>query len=151
VSSEPGGGWSAPPSPPRTNLARNILIGCGVVALLAVAVVAAFVVYVNRNPASMTDFMMKQIEKHYGPAVTEEQKRDLRNAYADFRKAVVERRVAPDSARKIQLNFSSASPELTAEQVRSLTASFREAAGVESSKPSTNSPPALSPSVTPAS
>ena len=146
----PGGVSSAPPSPPRSNLARNLLIGCGVVAFVCVAVFVAFVLYVRSNPASMTDFMMKQIESHYGPDVTEEQKRDLRSAYADFRKAVVAHRVSPDSARRIQLNFSGANSLLTAEQVRGLTASFREAAG-ESSKPPAAAPPVLSPSVTPAS
>jgi len=151
VSSTPGGVSSAPPPPPRTNLARNILIGCGVVAFACVAVFVAFVLYVRNNPASMTDFMMKQIESHYGPDVTEEQKRDLRSAYADFRKAVVARRVAPDSARRIQLNFSGSSSQLTAEQVRGLTASFREAAGGESTEPPATAPQVLSPSVTPAS
>jgi hypothetical protein len=150
VSSTPGGVSSAPPSPPRTNLARNILIGCGVVAFVAVAVFVAFVLYVRSNPASMTDFMVKQIESHYGPDVTEEQKRDLRSAYADFRKAVVERRVSADSVRRVQLNFSGPNSQLTAEQVRSLTASFREAASGPSTSPFTTVPPAVSPSVTPA-
>jgi hypothetical protein len=154
VSSAPGvpGGFSgAPPPPPKSNLVRNLLIGCGAVAFLCVAAFVAFVLYVRSNPASMTDFMMKQIESHYGPDVTEEQKRDLRSAYADFRKAVVARRVSPDSARRIQLNFSGSSSQLTAEQVRGLTASFREAAGGESSKSPATAPPVLSPSVTPAS
>jgi hypothetical protein len=90
---------------------------------------------------------MKQIESHYGPDVTADQKQDLRAAYADFRKAITERRVRPETAQKIQFTFSSsASRGLTAEQVRQLAAEFREAAGTGSQPPPATTLPSATPS-----
>jgi uncharacterized membrane protein len=131
-------------------MARNILVGCGVVAVLAVGAFAAFVYYVRSNPASITDLMMKQIESHYGPDVTADQKRDLRAAYADFRKAITEHRVRPEAAQKIQVTFSSGSSrELTAEQVRELAAEFRQAAATGRETAPATPPAATLPSATP--
>jgi uncharacterized membrane protein len=131
-------------------MARNILIGCGVVAVLAVGAFAAFVYYVRSNPASITDLMMKQIESHYGPDVTADQKQELRAPYADFRSAITEHRVRPEAAQKIQVTFSSSSSrELTAEQVRRLAAEFREAAGTGPGPASATPPAATLPSTTP--
>jgi flagellar basal body-associated protein FliL len=142
------GGASGQPSVGRSDLARKILIGCGVVALLAVAAIVAFVLYVKSNPASVTDLMMKQIESHYASDVTEGQKQDLRAAYADFRAALARHRVDRNAMQKIQMTFSSSSSrEMTAEQVRALTAAFREAAGVEATPRST--PSAMTPGTSP--
>jgi hypothetical protein len=95
--------------------------------------VVAFFLYVRSNPASLTDLMMKQIESHYAADVTQEQKEDLRAAYAEFRKALAEHRVHQNAMQRIQITFSSRTGrELTSEQVRTLAAAFREAAGTGS-------------------
>ena len=143
----PGDASGQPPAR-RSDLARNILIGCGIVALLAVAAIVAFVLYVKSNPASVTDLMMKQIESHYASDVTEAQKQDLRAAYDDLRAALVQHRIDRSAMQKIQMTFSSSSSrEMNPEQVRAVTAAFREAAGVAATPPS--GPSAKTPGASP--
>src|SRR6266852_4328043 len=54
----------------------------------------------------MTDLMMRQIETQWGPDVTEQDKADLRAAYADFRTALNEKRVSQQGVQKIQFSLS---------------------------------------------
>jgi hypothetical protein len=112
------------------------LIGCGVVALICVLAFVAFIFYVQNKPEAVTDFMMKQIEKNYAPDVTQQEKEDLRTAYAAFRKTLEEdkdKKPPKEPMERLQttLRFGGKSGQITREQVRELTRAFREAAGLE--------------------
>jgi hypothetical protein len=143
-----------PPPPPgaaptKQGCARTALIGCGIAAALLLLCIVGFFLYVRRNPGMMTDLMMKQIESHWGPDVTEQDKTDLRAAYAEFRIALNERRVSPEGVQKLQSTLSSnRSNQINREQVHQLTRDFRAAA-----RPSPSPAPGntLSPSPVPTS
>jgi len=123
-----------PPPPPdaapaKQGCARTALIGCGIAAALLLLCVVGFFLYVRRNPGMMTDLMMRQIESHWGPDVTEQDKADLRAAYAEFRTALNERRVSTEGVQKLQFTLSSnRSNQINREQVHQLTRDFRAAA-----------------------
>ncbi len=77
----------------------------------------------------MTDLMMRQIESHWGPDVTEQDKADLRAAYAEFRTALNEGRVNTEGVQKLQFTLSAnRSNQINREQVHQLTRDFRAAA-----------------------
>jgi hypothetical protein len=143
-----------PPPPPdaaptKQGCARTALIGCGIAAALLLLCVVGFFLYVRRNPGMMTDLMMRQIESHWGPDVTEQDKADLRAAYAEFRTALNERRVNTEGVQKLQFTLSAnRSNQINREQVHQLTRDFRAAAG-----PSPSSAPGhtVSPSPVPTS
>lgn len=126
----PGFGPPPPETPSsRQGCARNALIGCGIAAFLLIAVLVGFFLYLRRNPGMMTDLMMRQIETQWGPDVTEQDKADLRAAYADFRTALNEKRVSQQGVQKIQFSLSgNRSGKLNREQVHQLTEAFRTAA-----------------------
>ncbi|MFN2385418.1 MAG: hypothetical protein ABR576_03895 [Thermoanaerobaculia bacterium] len=118
------------PGPPRKGCARNALIGCGGAALLVVLCLVAFMIYIQKRPTAITDFMMKQIESSYAADVTEAEKAELRAAYAEFRQAVDDKRARREPLERVRriMTFNRTG-EVTREQVRELTAVFREAAG----------------------
>ena len=118
------------PGPPRKGCARNALIGCGALALLIVLCLVAFMIYVQKKPTAITDFMMRQIESSYAADVTESEKSDLRAAYADFREAVQANRARREPLERVRriMTFNRTG-EVTREQVRELTEVFREASG----------------------
>jgi hypothetical protein len=128
-----------PPGPPApiepsaggSGLGKKILIGCGVVALAIAACLLGLVLYLRQHPEMATDFVMKQVESHYAANVTQQEKDDLRAAYADFRTALKEHRVPPEplEGMRARLSVSGSQNEVTREQVRDLTKLFREAAG----------------------
>ena len=117
-------------APKNQGCARSALIGCGVVAALLLLCVVGVFLYIRNNPAAITDFlMMRQIESHWGPDVTEQDKADLRAAYAEFRTALIEKRVNTEGLRKLQFTLSAnRSNQLNRDQVHQLTLDFREAA-----------------------
>lgn len=122
------------PAPAGKGCLKTGLIGCGVVALVVVLACVAFVFYASKKPEAITDFMMKQIEKHYAPDVTEQEKEDLRAAYAVFRKTLEEdKKPQREPMQRIRstLTFGGKGGEITREQVRELTRAFREAANPE--------------------
>ena len=103
----------------------------------------------RRNPSLMTDLMMRQIESHFGPDVTEQDKADLRAAYAEFRTALNQKRVNREGVQKIQFTLSaSRSNQINQEQVHQLTRDFRAAA---SPAPNPSPGQATSPSPVPTS
>ncbi len=123
------------PAPAGRGCAKNALIGCGVAALIVVLGFVALVFYIQKRPTVITDFMMKQIEGHYAPDVTEAEKEELRAAYASFRTAVEQGKAGREPMERVRatLTFrSGGSNEITREQVRELTQAFREAAGAPS-------------------
>jgi hypothetical protein len=98
--------------------------------LLLLAAVVGLFLYIRRNPAFLTDLMMSQIESHFAPDVTDVDKRELREAYQDFRTAVEQNRANREAIRRMQFTFSGTrSSTVDHEQVRTLIRSFREAAG----------------------
>lgn len=122
------------PAPAGKSCLKTGLIGCGVVALVGVLACVAFIFYVQKKPEAITDFMMKQIEKNYAPDVTEQEKEDLRTAYAAFRKTLEEDKKPPQEPMErmgTTLRFRPGAGHVTREQVRELTRVFREAAGLE--------------------
>ncbi len=136
---------------------KGALIGCGVVAVVLVAGFVALAIYARRNPGKTADLMMKQIETHYAPDVTAEEKEQLRAAYNEFRKALEQRRVsrAPLDRLRGTLLAGGSGSEVTREQVRELTREFREAAGFSPAPAPPSTPPADSsstraPATTPA-
>jgi len=127
-----------PEAPPagRSGCARAAFIGCGALALVLLAVVVGLFLYVRRNPTVLTDLMMNQVQSHYAADVTEEDKKDLRAAYQEFRAAVAENRVNREAVRRVQVTFSgSRSSTVDREQVHTLTRAFREAAARPASAP----------------
>lgn len=140
----------APAAPPARGCWKTGLIGCGSVALVVLLGLVAAILYIRRNPERMTDFMMRQVESSYAADVTDEEKRQLRAAYAEFRRAVVEKRVSRDSFQDVRSTVLSGGPgsSVTREQVRSLTETFRTAAGRPAFRPLTSTP-ALSATPTP--
>jgi hypothetical protein len=134
-------------APPKQGCARTALIGCGIAAALLLLCLVGFFLYVRRNPGMMTDLMMKQIESHWGPDVTEQDKADLRAAYAEFRTALNERRVNREGVQKLQFTLSAnRSNQINREQVQQLARDFRSAAR---SSPSPGPGHTISPSPAP--
>jgi hypothetical protein len=126
----------APPVPAevpadRRGCLKKALIGCGVVALLLAACFIAVVMYVRQRPEALTDIVMKQVESHFAADVTADDKRQLHGAYADFRAALKEHRVAREPLDRMRTTIvsSGSQSEVTREQVRSLTELFRRTAG----------------------
>lgn len=106
--------------------------------------------YVRRNPTFLTDLMMSQIESHFAPDVTEDDKRELREAYQDFRTAAEQNRANRDAIRRMQFTFSGTrSGTVDHEQVRTLIRSFREAAGGRPARAPEATPGAAPPRPTP--
>ena len=108
------------------------LIGCGALALLCVLLFVGGVLYVRKNPGFFLDIAMGQIEKNYGPDVTETDKRELKAAVEDFKQAIKTNRVRKDKGGNLQASFTSRggrSEKLTHEDVRQLIRAFREAVG----------------------
>lgn len=122
------------PAPPRRGCARTALIGCGAAALLVVLCLVGFMIYVQKRPTAITDFMMRQIESNYASDVTEVEKAELRAAYAEFRQAVETKRAEREPLERVRriLTFNRTG-EVSREQVRELTEVFREAAGSRAS------------------
>jgi hypothetical protein len=74
---------------------------------------------------------MSQVRAHYAPDVTEQDKRDLDAAYADFRRATQERRVSRELLNQMRATISTTGPqsEFHRSQVRELTDLFRRSSG----------------------
>ncbi len=123
---------------------RAGLIGCGVVALLCVLAFVGVVLYAKKNPTFFLDIAMGQIEKNYGPDVTEADKQELKTAVADFKEAIRSGKVRSDRGAGWQRSFTmrgrSSSGKLTHEDVQDLIRTFREAAGREPAPAPTLSP-----------
>lgn len=106
-------------------------------ALLVALGLIGIIVYMRRNPQTMTDMMMKQVETHYAADVTAEEKERLRSAYGDFKRALAQDRVPRhfyEDLRRTLLSGGTNS-DVTREQVRELTDLFRRGAGAPSPPP----------------
>ena len=109
---------------------KRLLIGCGVIALILATCLVGVVLYLRQHPETFTDFVMKTAETRYAADVTPQEKADLRAAYAEFRAALKEHRVRESSeAIRSRLTGLGSQNQISREQVRDLTAVFRQAAG----------------------
>jgi hypothetical protein len=118
--------------PEKGGCLRAGLIGCGVVALLCVLTFVGVVLYARKNPGFFLDFAMGQIEKNYGPDVTDADRQDLKTAVADFKEAIRSGKVRNDRSASWQRSVTmrgSSSRRLSHEDVLDLIRAFREAAG----------------------
>lgn len=138
-----------PPPAERRGCGKKALIGCGVAALIVAALCLAFILYVRQKPEVITDFVMKQVESHYAPDVTETDKQELRDAYAEFRQGLKEHRASKEPLERMRATLVSSGPknEITHEQVREMIRLFRERGGslpaspaVEITEPAPTSP-----------
>jgi hypothetical protein len=139
--------------PPRTGCGKKALIGCGVAALAFAAVCLGFILYVRSKPQVITDFVMRQVESHYAADVSDTDKRELRDAYAQFRKALVEGRVSKEPLERMRTTLMTGGPggEVNREQVREMIRVFREKGGSVPSSPAVEitEPAPVSPRPTP--
>lgn len=144
-----------PAQPAPRGCWRTGLVGCGIAGLALLLLIVAGFFYLRRNPQKITDFVMSQIESHYAPDVTPEDKRELREAYAAFREKMRSGmgtgRNSEEPFRRVQSVFmgTGSNNEITREQVHELTDSFRNAAGLPPLKRTPLITPPASP-VTPA-
>ncbi len=129
---------------------KKVLIGCGVVALVVAACLLGLILYLRQHPEMATDFAIKQVETHYAADVTPREKEDFRAAYAEFRSALKEHHVPrePLERMRARLMVGGSQNEITREQVRELTAIFRQAAA-SGQAPGTPGPTAPSPRPSP--
>lgn len=95
--------------------------------MLCVAVVIAMGIWVQKNPAKLTDLLMDNIRDRYASDVTEQDKADLDAAYSDFRRALEERRIRDDDMDRVR-RVVKLQGEVRREEVLELTRVFRDAA-----------------------
>lgn len=110
---------------------KKVLIGCGVIALVLATCLVGVILYLRQHPETATDYVMKQVESNFAADVTSREKEELHAAYAEFREALKQHRVArePIEGMRSRLMVRGQQNEVTREQVRDLTALFRQAAG----------------------
>ena len=134
-----GGGWG-----------KKVLIGCGVVALILATCLVGVILYLRQHPETATDFVMKQVDTNFAADVTPGEKEELHAAYAEFREALKQHRVArePLEGMRSRLMVRGSQNEVTREQVRDLTALFRQATG-STAAPGTSAAPLPSPRPSP--
>lgn len=120
------------------------------VALLLLVVLVGLFLYVRRKPAVLTDLMMRQIESHYAPDVTAQDRADLRSAYREFRAAVEANRVNRNATSRLRSILSGVgSRPIDRESARQLTRVFRDAAAFSAAAPSPSLPPVPTPGPSP--
>ncbi len=124
---------TAPPIEPAAPPANRgcwkaALLGCGGAAVLLVAALIGLGVYVRNKPTAVTDLLMERVRAGYASDVTEEDKSKLDSAYADFRRALEDRRVRKDDMEKVR-DAVKLGRVVGREEVHDLTRVFGEAAG----------------------
>jgi hypothetical protein len=110
-------------------------------------VIVGSFLYIRRNPQAITDFVMGQVESHYASDVTEQDKADLRAAYAAYRERLKAGKASPEPLQRMRSIFvgGGSNNQITRDQVHDLTAAFREAAKGSSSGPSATAVPITPP------
>jgi len=124
------------PVPPRSGCGKRVLVGCGIAALAVAALCLGLILYVRSKPQVITDFVMRQVESHYASDVTETDKRELRDAYAEFRKALVDGRVRKEPLERMRTTLmTGGGSDINHEQVREMIRLFRDKGGSTPSSP----------------
>ena len=106
---------------------KGALLGCGGAAVLCVAALIVTGVWVQKNPEKVTDLLVDNIRDRYASDVTEQDKADLDAAYAEFRRALVDRRVRDEDMERVR-GVVKLQGEVRRDDVLELTRVFREAA-----------------------
>jgi hypothetical protein len=124
---------TAPPIEPAAPPANRgcwkaALLGCGGAAVLLVAALIGLGVYIQKKPTAVTDLLMERIRASYASDVTDADKSELDAAYADFRRALEEKRVRKEDMEKVR-DAVKLGRVVGREEVREMTRVFREAAG----------------------
>ncbi len=120
---------------------RTGLIGCGIAGLLVLLCIVGSCLYLRRNPQAMTDFFMARIDAALASDVTDQEKSELHAAYAAYRVRLEKGGAQRRSLDQIQsVLIRNRAGSVSREQVRQLTAVFREGAGL----------PPMTPAPTPA-
>ena len=137
----PASGFTTP-MPPDTRPGgprgcwRTGLIGCGIAGLLVLLSIVGSCLYLRRNPQAMTDFFMARIDAALASDVTEQEKADLHSAYAAYRDRLQRKGPERRSLDQIQsILIRNRAGSVSREQVRQLTAVFREGAGLPPATP----------------
>ncbi|MEP6768586.1 MAG: hypothetical protein ABJC61_07960 [Acidobacteriota bacterium] len=140
-----------PPGGPR-GCWRTALIGCGIAGLLVLLCIVGSCLYLRRNPQAMTDFFMARVDSALASDVTDQERADLHTAYSAYRERLQRsgpQRRSLDQIQTILLRNRAGS--VSREQVRQLTAVFREGAGLPPATPAPTPGGILAPgSTTPA-
>lgn len=108
------------------------LIGCGVAGLVVLLAIVVCFLYIRRNPQVVTDLVMSQVDSHFAPDVTDQEKKDLHEAYAAYRDNLRSGKATPEPLERVRGVFIStgSTNEISRAQVRELTAAFRRGAGL---------------------
>jgi hypothetical protein len=104
-------------------------MGCGIVGVLVLICFIGAVVYIRSHPQAFTDFLMNRIESAYAPDVTDQDKADLRAAYAAYREKLKTKSVNSRSLDRVRVVLTRGGSSIGRDQVHELTAAFRDAAG----------------------
>ncbi|HEY7864285.1 MAG TPA: hypothetical protein VIE39_11520 [Thermoanaerobaculia bacterium] len=114
---------------PRGGCWKTGVIGCGAAAVVVVLLIIAAILYFSRRPEAMFDLMMTAVEANLAPEVTDEDRRELRAAYAEFRQALKEKRVDRRELENLNrvLRIRSGEP-ISRDRVHQMTEFFRRAA-----------------------
>ena len=106
-------------------------MGCGILGVVVLLCFIGFIVYVRSHPEAFTDFLMNRIEATFSSDVTEQDKADLRAAYAAYREKLRTKSVNSRSLDRVRvvLMRGGGGSTIGRDQVHELTAAFREAAG----------------------
>lgn len=94
--------------------------------MLCVAALIAVGVWVQKHPEKVTDLLVDNIRDRYASDVTEQDKADLDAAYAEFRQALVARRVRDEDMERVRRTVK-LQGEVRRDEVLELTRVFREA------------------------
>ena len=131
-----------PPAAGPRGCWRVGLIGCGIVGLVVLLVIVCSFLYLRKNPETITDFVMSQVDSHYASDVTEQDKADLHAAYAAYRDRLKQGKASAEPLQRMRGMFvgGGSNNQITREQVHELTAAFREAASASTGPSATAVP-----------
>jgi hypothetical protein len=133
------------PAPPGSASNRGCwkaaLLGCGGAAILCVVGLVGAVIYLQKHPETLTDLLMDRVRAGYAADVTSQDKSELDSAYADFRRALEEKKVSKDDMERVR-DAIKIGREVGREEVHELTRVFREAARRGATRPAEPTPAA---------
>jgi len=147
---------TAPPIEPAAPPANRgcwkaALLGCGGAAVLLVAALIGLGVYVQKKPTAVTDLLMERVRAGYASDVTDADKSQLDATYADFRRALEEKRIRKEDMENVR-DAVKLGRVVGREEVHELTRAFRDAVrnagGTRGSTPE-STPPAAAPTPRP--
>ncbi len=99
--------------------------------LALLLLIVGSILYIRRNPEAIADFVMTQVESHFASDVTDQDKADLRAAYASYRRKLKTGKASAEPLQRVRTVFMTGGSrnEISRDQVHDMTAAFRDAAG----------------------